>query len=118
MPMHLLRGIVLSSLAAGCLLAADFEFRAPAATLGRKRPVRARLVLSHEVAKPGDTVLAGVELTMDGGYHTYWLNPGLGEPTRIHMSPAPEISISGIQCPIQRNSVIATHTHYGYYSRA
>src|SRR5678815_4326049 len=37
---------------------------------------QARLVLSAEMARPGDTVLAGVHLKMDPGWHTYWRNSG------------------------------------------
>ncbi len=37
---------------------------------------RAQLLLAQEAARPGDTVLAGVRLQMDPGWHTYWKNPG------------------------------------------
>jgi DsbC/DsbD-like thiol-disulfide interchange protein len=45
---------------------------------------QARLVLSAETARPGDTVLAGVQLRMDPRWHTYWRNPGAsGMETKI-----------------------------------
>jgi len=37
---------------------------------------QATLVLSESVAKPGDTVLAGIRMHMDPKWHTYWQNPG------------------------------------------
>jgi DsbC/DsbD-like thiol-disulfide interchange protein len=35
-----------------------------------------KLFLSADTAKPGDTILAGVDLKMEPGWHTYWKNPG------------------------------------------
>ncbi len=35
-----------------------------------------RLLLSHETAKAGETVWAGLHLKMEPGWHTYWRNPG------------------------------------------
>src|SRR6185369_4476731 len=121
MPMHFLRGVVLSWLAVGCLLAADFEFRTPAATLGRKRPVRARLVLSHEIAKPGETVMAGVELTMETGWHTYWQNPGIGIETKIRWAADGQISPGSIQWPVPEKLTSEDtdkKTSYIYHDRA
>ena len=52
---------------------------------------QARLVLAAETARPGDTVLAGVQLRMDPRWHTYWRNPGAsGMPTKIEWQ-LPEI---------------------------
>lgn len=34
------------------------------------------LLLSAQTARPGDTILAGVRLEMEPGWHTYWRNPG------------------------------------------
>ena len=35
-----------------------------------------KLLLSHDAAKPGTTVMAGLALTMADDWHTYWLHPG------------------------------------------
>src|ERR1035438_5694770 len=35
-----------------------------------------RLILATDTARPGDTVLAGVDLKMELGWPTYWKNPG------------------------------------------
>lgn len=37
---------------------------------------RAQLLLAADAVRPGDTVLAGIRLQMDPGWHTYWRNPG------------------------------------------
>jgi len=45
---------------------------------------QARLVLAARTARAGDTVLAGIVLQMDPGWHTYWRNPGAsGIPTTV-----------------------------------
>src|SRR4051812_43251091 len=94
--MHWLRGLILLWLAAICANA-QFEFPG-AATFGRKRAVRARLVLSHETAKPGDTVMAGIELTHNPGWHTYWQNAGdSGDATKIFWALTDGISAGEIR---------------------
>lgn len=41
-------------------------------------------MLAAQTARPGDTVLAGLHLKMDPGWHTYWQNPGAaGMPTTM-----------------------------------
>jgi len=47
-------------------------------------PVRARLVTTSTAVEPGGTVLVGVHLAQDPGWHTYWKNGGdAGLPTEI-----------------------------------
>src|SRR5678815_2921491 len=126
MRMLLLRGLVLSSLLVGSLLAQDLvqdfaPFRAPANALGRKRPVRARLVLSHEIAKPGETVLAGIELTMESGWHTYWQNPGTGQESKIFWAPAEGVTPGTIRWPVPEKLTSGKEiklTSYVYHERA
>ena len=49
-----------------------------------------RLILSADTARPGDTVMAGVDLKLEPGWHTYWKNPGAaGMPTRIEWQLPP-----------------------------
>ncbi|MEI6196673.1 MAG: hypothetical protein WCS42_20335, partial [Verrucomicrobiota bacterium] len=53
-------------------------------TLARAAHTEVRLLLPTELAQPGTTILAGVELQMDDGWHTYWKNSGAaGLPTKI-----------------------------------
>jgi thiol:disulfide interchange protein DsbD len=62
---------------------------------------KVELVLAAEMAKPGETVLAGVHLTMPLGWHTYWLNGGdAGAPTTIDWKLPPGITAGNIQWPV------------------
>jgi thiol:disulfide interchange protein len=59
-----------------------------------------RLVLAQEQARPGDTVLAGLHLRMDAGWHIYWRNPGnSGIPTQAEWSLPKGVTAGPIQWP-------------------
>ncbi len=105
--MNLLRGLVLLALTCSTAWA---QFNVPGANLfGNRKHTRARLVLSHEAAKPGDTVLAGVELTMDAGWHTYWQNGGdSGLPTELHWNLPAGISAGETQWPVPEKLTTTT----------
>lgn len=100
----------------------QFQFRNPTRSLGNKKHTRARIVLSHEAARPGDTVLAGVELTMDQGWHTYWSNPGeSGQATEIHWNLPTGVSAGEIQWPVPEKFVAPDEsklTTYVFHDRA
>ena len=76
---------------------------------------QAKLILSAETAKPGDTVWAGVDLKMEPGWHTYWKNPGdAGSPTKIEWQLPPGISAGEIQWPLPEKLPPIEVTTYGY----
>ena len=76
---------------------------------------QAKLILSADTAKPGDTILAGVDLKMEPGWHTYWKNPGdAGEATEIKWSLPPGITAGEIQWPLPEKLPPAEVTTYGY----
>jgi thiol:disulfide interchange protein DsbD len=121
--MHLWRGLFLLLVAASCARAQEFEFGGAATpTFGRQRAVRARLHLSHETAKPGDTVMAGIELKMNAGWHTYWRNPGdSGEPTKIYWALTNGITAGEIQWPVPEKFITPDALKlivYVYHDRA
>src|ERR1051326_6918364 len=61
----------------------------------------ARLVLAAETARPGDTVMAGVHLHMDAGWHTYWRNAGQsGIPTSNKWYLPKGVTVGEIQWPV------------------
>jgi thiol:disulfide interchange protein len=61
---------------------------------------RARMFLEMESARAGDTVMAGILLQMEPGWHTYWVNPGsFGMPTRIEWQLPKGVSAGQIQWP-------------------
>jgi thiol:disulfide interchange protein DsbD len=62
---------------------------------------QARLVLAANAARPGDTVLAGVQLRMDPRWHTYWRNPGAsGMASKIEWQLPAGITAGAIQWPV------------------
>lgn len=70
---------------------------APAAT---KSHTSVNLLLPVETARPGDTVLAGIQLRMEPKWHTYWKNPGdAGGPTEIEWQMPKGITVGEIQWP-------------------
>jgi thiol:disulfide interchange protein DsbD len=76
---------------------------------------KVKLILSADVAKPGDTILAGVQMKMDPGWHTYWKNPGeAGTATTIAWTLPPRISADEIQWPLPKKIPPAEVTTYGY----
>jgi thiol:disulfide interchange protein DsbD len=73
----------------------------------------ARLFLSAEAAKPGDTVMAAIQLRMDSGWHTYWKNAGdSGMPTTIDWELPAGITPGEIQWPIPEKLSEANLTTY------
>jgi thiol:disulfide interchange protein len=74
-----------------------------------------RLILSADIARPGDTVLAGVDMKMEPGWHTYWKNPGeAGMATKIEWQLPPGVTASEIQWPLPEKLPPAEVTTYGY----
>ena len=57
---------------------------------------QARLVLAESTARPGTTVIAGVELKMPPRVHTYWVNGGdSGMPTEVAWKLPPGAAVAG-----------------------
>jgi thiol:disulfide interchange protein DsbD len=76
---------------------------------------QAKLILSADTAKPGDTILAGVDLKMEPGWHTYWKNPGAaGMATEIKWQLPPGVTAGEIQWPLPEKLPPAEVTTYGY----
>jgi thiol:disulfide interchange protein DsbD len=74
-----------------------------------------RLILSASTARPGDTVLAGVDLKMEPGWHTYWKNPGAaGMAIKIEWQLPPDVTAGEIQWPLPEKLPPAEVTTYGY----
>ena len=96
----------------GTIFAVGFCFTAIAAHAAH---TQVRLVLSAETARPGDTVLAGVDLKMDPGWHTYWKNPGAaGMATKIEWQFPPGVTAGEIQWPLPEKLPPIEVTTYGY----
>ncbi|MCX6921969.1 MAG: protein-disulfide reductase DsbD family protein, partial [Verrucomicrobia bacterium] len=76
---------------------------------------QARLILAAETVRPGDTVLAGVQLRMDPRWHTYWRNPGgPGRATSIEWRLPKGVTAGAIQWPVPEKLSDEDLTSYIY----
>jgi thiol:disulfide interchange protein DsbD len=74
-----------------------------------------RLILSASTARPGDTVLVGMDMKMEPAWHTYWRNPGAaGMATKIEWQLPPGVTADDIQWPLPEKLPPAEVTTYGY----
>jgi len=81
----------------------------------RAAHTQVNLILSAGTARPGDTVLAGLDLKMEPGWHTYWKNAGdAGLPTEVKWTLPPGVTAGDIQWPLPRKLPPADITTYGY----
>jgi thiol:disulfide interchange protein DsbD len=81
----------------------------------RAAHTEATLVLGVESAAPGATVLAGVHLKMESGWHTYWKNAGsAGQATEIQWTLPAGVTAGEIQWPLPKKLPPAEVTTYGY----
>ena len=79
----------------------------------------ATLFLDAAQARPGDTVMAAVQLKMNPGWHTYWENSGdSGYATKIRWTLPPGVTNGAIQWPVPEKVVIGGETTFGYHDEA
>jgi len=77
------------------------------------------LILDHDSAKPGETVLAGIRLQMNPGWHTYWKNSGRsGEPTVIKWKLPEGVTAGSILWPLPHVLPDPDFTTYVYEDEA
>ena len=77
------------------------------------------LLLDKDSAAPGETVLAGVRLTMAPRWHTYWRNGGdVGFPTKIVWELPAGVTAGEIQWPVPGKYFADTLTSYEYAKEA
>jgi thiol:disulfide interchange protein DsbD len=76
---------------------------------------QAQLILSADIARPGDTIWAGVDLKMEPGWHTYWENPGAaGMATKIQWQLPPGVIADETRWPLPEKLLPIDVTTYGY----
>lgn len=62
---------------------------------------QAALILPAETVRPGESILAGVQLRMPPKWHTYWRNPGeSGGATKIQWTLPQGVTAGEIQWPV------------------
>ena len=80
---------------------------APAAT-------QVALQLGSDSARAGDTVLAGLRMTMNPPWHVYWRNPGVGFPPAIQWDLPSGVTAGEIQWPVPHKFITNSFTTYEY----
>ncbi len=77
-----------------------------------------KLLLSHDAAKPGSTVMAGLALTMDDGWHTYWINAGeAGFATSVEWKLPKGVTAGQVQWPMPGKFTAFGSIGYGYHDK-
>ena len=78
----------------------------------------ARLLVAEDIASPGQTVVAAVQLRMPPRWHTYWRNPGdSGDGTKIDWKLPPGVTAGKIQWPAPEKLTSAGFTTYVYHDQ-
>lgn len=87
-----------------------------AAPAGGPAPqTKMRMFLSHEVARPGDTVMAALEVASNPNWHTYWRNAGdAGIPTTIEWSMPANVTPQPIEWPVPHKMTLQKIAAYVY----
>lgn len=76
---------------------------------------RMRLLLSHEVARPGETITAALEMVSAPGWHTYWRNPGdAGIATSIEWELPAGVNALPIQWPVPAKTTLLQLGSYAF----
>jgi DsbC/DsbD-like thiol-disulfide interchange protein len=76
---------------------------APAAASAQPKAdvVKAELLADVAAVKAGEAFTAGVRLTIEPGWHVYWLNPGdSGAPTHVKLKAPPGFKVGPLQFPV------------------
>ena len=80
-----------------------------------KPQTKVRLLLSHEVARPGETITAIVEMASAPRWHTYWRNAGdAGIPTTIEWELPAGVKAGSIQWPVPHKLSLLSLAAYAY----
>ena len=76
---------------------------------------RVELLVATTAAEPGGTVLAGLRIEHEAGWHTYWKNPGdSGMPTRIQWTLPEGWSAGPILWPAPERIRVGPLANFGY----
>lgn len=107
--MHLLRRLL-------TLLTAALPLHAQQAPVRDPSPHSdVALIADRTAVQPGDTFTAAVRLTLDPGWHTYWVNPGeAGLPIRVTWSLPAGVTVSALHFPTPHLAPQPPLMSYGY----
>jgi len=91
-------------------------FAMAAASGSAATKTEAKLLLDSDAARPGDTVIAALQMKMPNRWHTYWRNSGdSGGPTDIAWQLPEGITAGAIQWPVPEKFTVAGLTTYVYH---
>ena len=77
--------------------------------------VEARLVSSHDLVVPGQTIRVGLLTDLDEGWHTYWRNPGdSGEPVQVSWEVPEGTTVGDIYWPVPMPVPTGPIINYGF----
>ncbi len=76
------------------------------------------LKLDAQTARPGETVMTALQMSMPEGYHTYWVNPGTGLPTEIEWTLPEGVTAGEIQWPAPEKYEDTVSGGYVYHGDA
>ncbi|CAF0699141.1 protein-disulfide reductase DsbD family protein [Candidatus Methylacidithermus pantelleriae] len=81
----------------------------------RSKHVEARLFSEVDAFKPGEAFTVALRLTMDPGWHTYWMNPGdSGAATTVEWELPPGFQAGPLQWPVPELLLTPPLASYGY----
>jgi thiol:disulfide interchange protein/DsbC/DsbD-like thiol-disulfide interchange protein len=82
---------------------------------GKPHPVTARLFAETATVAPGGTLVLGIHLAQDEGWHTYWRAPGdVGQPTEAKWSVPAGVTVDALTFPLPERFEQDGQVSYGY----
>jgi len=91
---------------------------APVDTSDSSPHSEASLTSTVSAVAPGETFTVALDIEMDEGWHTYWINPGdSGEPVTIEWSLPDELDAGEFKWPYPHRIDASVLTSYGYSDR-
>ena len=86
-----------------------------AAPLAAATRTEVTILLSHEAARPGETITAGIRLRAPAGWHTYWKYAGdSGEPTSVAWTLPSSLTASELLWPLPEKLIEVGFSTYIY----
>jgi len=87
--------------------------------VSRSKKSSGRIIFSHDQVSEGQNkVLAGIQIKLEPGWHTYWKNPGeIGLAPKAKWSLGENWTVSPIQYPAPEKTIVPTKTpltSFGY----
>ena len=87
----------------------------PVSALATSEPVQAELIAEEQSIQPGRAFWVGVELKMEDGWDTYWMNPGdSGFPTQVNWQLPEGFTAGPLEWPYPETFINESLVAFGY----